>query len=51
MQLGIRLRVPALSYGKNEPIDGADEIVSFIESRWPGGLIQEEECQAELATR
>jgi len=53
-RLGLRLRVPALYLGLDEdPVDVADDIVSLLESRFPGGILQQnqEEPEAELATR
>jgi glutathione S-transferase len=53
-RLGLRLRVPALYLGSDEdPVDVADDIVSLLESRFPGGILQQnqEDPEAELATR
>jgi len=53
-RLGLRLRVPALYLGLDEdPVDVADDIVSLLESRFPGGVLQQnqEDPEAELATR
>ena len=53
-RLGLRLRVPALYLGLDEdPVDVADDIVSLLESRFPGGILQQnqEDPEAELATR
>lgn len=53
-RLGLRLRVPALYLGLGEdPVDVADDIVSLLESRFPGGILQqnEEDPEAELVTR
>lgn len=53
-RLGLRLRVPALYLGLDEDaIDVADDIVSLLESRFPGGILQQnqEDPEAELATR
>lgn len=53
-RLGLRLRVPALYLGLDEdPVDVADDIVSLLESRFPGGILQQnqEDPEAELVTR
>jgi len=52
-RLGLRLRVPALYLGSDDPVDVADDIVSLLESRFPGGILQQnqEDPEAELATR
>lgn len=53
-RLGLRLRVPALYFGIDEdPIDVADDIVSLLESRFPGGNLEQnqEDPEAELVTR
>ncbi|PSN43591.1 hypothetical protein C0J52_15974 [Blattella germanica] len=52
-RLGLRLRVPALYLGSNEdPVDVADEIVTILEERFPGGVQQtNQDPEAELATR
>lgn len=53
-RLGLRLRVPALYLGLDEdPVDVADDIVSLLESRFPGGILQQnqEDPEADLATR
>ncbi|XP_039300203.1 chloride intracellular channel protein 2 [Nilaparvata lugens] len=55
-RLGLRLRVPALHIqneldDKIEPIDVADDIVSNLQSRFPGGVISNHwEAQAENVT-
>ncbi|RZF35816.1 hypothetical protein LSTR_LSTR006274 [Laodelphax striatellus] len=54
--LGLRLRVPALHIQndeeeKSEPIDVADDIVSTLQTRFPGGVISNHwEAQAETVT-
>ncbi|XP_069695773.1 chloride intracellular channel protein 4-like [Periplaneta americana] len=51
-RLGLRLRVPALYLGsEDDPVDVADDIVTLLETRFPGGLLQQEDPEAELATR
>ena len=53
-RLGLRLRVPALFLGSNEePIDVADDIITILEERFPGGILHpvQEDSEAELATR
>lgn len=53
-RLGLRLRVPALFLcSKEEPTDVADDIVTILEERFPGGVLQppQEDSEAEIATR
>lgn len=55
-KLGLRLRVPALylDVGSEdmEPLDVADDIVTTLETRYPGGILKNDfNNEAETATR
>uniref|UniRef100_A0A1B6C4P8 CLIC N-terminal domain-containing protein n=1 Tax=Clastoptera arizonana TaxID=38151 RepID=A0A1B6C4P8_9HEMI len=54
-KLGLRLRVPALYMDASpdiEPVDVPDDIVTVLESQYPGGLLKNDLVnEAEAATR